>query len=82
MEVVALLAPGRAQPLEGGELVFGEVELVGFEEELAEVLARRLVAGLELQGLGVVGERGRVVAGLAQREPEQAVDIGVLGVLR
>src|SRR5215212_11929501 len=81
LEVVALLAPGRAQPLEGGELVFGEVELVGFEEELAEVLARRLVAWLELQRLGVVGERGRVVAGLAQREPEQAVDVGVLGVL-
>ena len=46
--------------------------------ELAEILAGRLVVRLELQCLGVIGQRRFEIAGLAQGEAEQIVDIGLL----
>ena len=51
-----------------GAVEVGLGHVVGLDIELAQIFVRRLVVGLKLERLGVVGERSLVVAGLAQCE--------------
>ena len=61
--------------------MLGLLHIAGLDIELAEILAGRLVVWLELESLSVIGQRRFEVAGLAQGEAEQIVDIGLLDVL-
>jgi hypothetical protein len=38
------------------------------------------VVRLQFQRLGIVGERGSEIAGLAQGEPKQIIDVGLLSI--
>jgi hypothetical protein len=78
----ALFAAAGAKFRQDGELFLGLRNIAGFDIKLAEVFAGRLVVRLQFQRLGVIGQRRFEVAGLAQGEAEQVVDVGLLGVTR
>src|SRR5215471_13472682 len=78
LKVLALLAALRTEFFQYRELFSCLSQVAGLHVELAQVLMRTLVIGVEIQRFLVVGERSRVVARLAQAEPHQAVDIGML----
>src|SRR3984885_15452751 len=80
LKVFALFAAAGAEFRQDGELFLGLLHIAGLDIELAEVLAGSLVVWLKFKRLGVVSERSFEVAGLAQGEPEQIVDIGLLGI--
>src|SRR4051812_5806925 len=75
LQIVALLAPVRAQTYQNRELLPGLGELAGLNEEFAQILVCSLVVGFELQRLCVVRQRRRIIAGFPKRESEQVVDI-------
>src|SRR5262249_36955871 len=77
-EIAALLAAVRAQLGEGGKLLLGLIEIASLDIKLPKIFARGLEVRPKVQRLVVVGERGRIVAGLAKREAEKIVDIGFL----
>src|ERR1700730_2538556 len=81
LKVFALFAAAGAEFRQDGELLLGLLHIAGLDIELAEILAGRLVVWLELESLSVIGQRRLEVAGLAQGEAEQIVDIGLLDVL-
>src|SRR5271163_1467200 len=81
LKVFTLFAAARAEFRKDSKLLLGLLNIAGLDIELAEVLAGRLVVWLELQCLGVIGQRRFEVAGLAQGEAKQIVDIGLLDVL-
>src|SRR5262245_47635090 len=80
-QVIVLLAPLRAKPLQDGEMLAGFRQLTGFHVELAQVLVGALVVGIVVERLHVERQRLRVVAGLAQTEAQEIVNVGVLHTL-
>src|SRR5271168_3376657 len=81
LKVFTLFAAARAEFRKDGKLLLGLLNIAGLNIELAEILAGRLVVRLKFQCLGVIGQRRFEVAGLAQGEAKQIVDIGLLDVL-
>src|ERR1700730_5695423 len=82
LKILAFLAAAGAELRQNRELFPGLLHIAGFDIELAEVFAGSLMLGLHLQRLGVVGQRCLEVAGFAQREAEEIINVGVLDVLR
>src|ERR1700722_6145040 len=80
LQILALVAACWAELRQRRELLLRLVDVSRLDIELAEIFARCLVVGLQVESLGVIRERGRVVARLAKCEAEQIVDVGVLGV--
>src|SRR6185503_20761862 len=80
IEGLALLAALRAEADQHGKLLLRLRQLAGLHVQLSQVLVRALVIGVEIERLLVEGQRPGVIAGLAQREAEQIVDIGVLHI--
>src|SRR5271168_264640 len=81
LKVCTLFAAAWAEFRQDGKLFLGLLDIAGLDIELAEILASSLVIWLQFQRLGVIGQRRFEVAGLAQGEAEQIVDIGLLDVL-
>ncbi len=71
LQVFALFAAARAEFRQDGELLLGLFHIAGLDIKLAEILAGRLVIRLQFQRLGVIGQRGFEVAGLAQVKPSK-----------
>src|SRR5271156_6441956 len=63
LKIFALFAAAGTEFLKGGKLFLGLVDIAGLDIELAEIFAGCLVVWLELQSLGVVGQRRFEVAG-------------------
>src|SRR5689334_537853 len=77
-EILTLFAALGTQFRKHSELLLGFGQLPGFHVELAQIFARALVVGVEVQGSPVEGEGSRIVARLAQAKAHQAVDISLL----
>jgi hypothetical protein len=69
LQVLKFLAAGRAKLLQRGHLFFRLRHLARVDIEFTEIFTCRLVIGLQLERLGVVGERRPVVTGLRRVNP-------------
>ena len=82
LEVRTFLAAAGTELPERGELVPGLGHVAHLDIQFAEILACRLIVRLQLEGFRVVGQRRLEIAGLAQGEAEQVVDIRPAGCPR
>jgi hypothetical protein len=78
LEVGKLFAARRAQLLEQRHVLPCLVDLPGLHIELAQIFERALVLGVELERLAIEGIGLLGVAGLAQAEAHEVVDVGML----
>src|ERR1700730_6754629 len=77
-KVGKLLATGGAQLLQAHDIFLRLIHLPGLDVELAKIFERTLVIGIEVERLAIERVGLLVVAGLAQAEPHEVVDVGVL----
>ena len=77
MQVFKLFAAIGTKPCQRRHLLVCLVHFPGFNVEFTEIFAGGLVIGLELQGLGIIGQRCLEITGLAQCVAEKVVDVGL-----
>ena len=80
LEVVVLITAEQALVVQNLEVFFGFFGLAELEVELADVLVRTEVSGLDAQGFVVVREGLVHAVELAVTVPKQVVDVGVVGI--
>src|SRR5262249_46206466 len=78
LEIGELLATRRAKLLQLVGILFRLLDLSGFDVELAEIFERAFVLRIEIERLAIEREGLLLIAGLAQTEAHQIVDVGML----
>src|SRR5262245_38369539 len=81
LQILELLAALRTQSRKMRGVIACLGHVADLDVELALILERTLVVGIEVEGLAIKGLRRLHVAGVAQAEAEQVVDVGVLRAL-